>query len=668
MSRFLVNLSIALHRFSMYPPDHPALGDVLGKLARRAEPLLQARQRIAIGVARDRLVIEGVVTEATDPLLRGLAERLHRHHLSAMSVYQGVSMGELSDLVTKLAVPPDQGGPLGGRLAGLEGTWPHVRLHTLNVGALEMVEEDGGEARNASGRCAGLWVGLAQAALGRESEPDSPTPIGPAAVARAIDEHQHAEAYDQVIVGYLQQIARETRAPDAPETQELRRRVSTLVSSMNPSTLRRLLSMGGNIVHRGQFVRAAAAGLDACAVVDLVKAAAHASDEELSTGLVRLLSKLADHADSGTPTVQPLADSALRAQVTRLLSGWDLPNPSPGDYSETLQRIASRPAVATVSGPSPKGPEHLRVLEIALDVDTDGPVLWQALDGLIDDGKVAPAVALVRPPAEAGGLASRVLQTLSSPASVRSLLCRVPPDFASVDVLLPDLSADALGPLFDVLSESTERRSRRGAFDRLRRCGRRAADAALARLADDRWFVVRNMLALLAEVDDLPPDFDPGRWLGHADPRVRREALRVALRLSAMRPHAVSVALADRDESMVRLAIKVAATYPCPSSAARLLDLARRDLDDDELQAEALQALSLASRSRTARDLLLDVAAREVTQPRWSARGARSRAGLAALSALATYWLRDASARPLLRRAAASPDPEIRRALKGKRR
>jgi hypothetical protein len=666
MSRFLVDLSIALHRFSMYPVGHPALGLVLETLARRAGALLQKRQRIAIGVARDRLVIEGVVTDAGHPLLRGLADRLHRHHLSALSIYQGVSVAELSDLIATIAVAPERDGPLGGRLAGLERSWPRIGLHPLTVGALEMVEADGADGDAGSSRCAGLWVGLAQAALGKGTDTESSPPTEPAAVARAIDEHHHAEAYDQVIVGYLQQIAEEIRAADAPETTELRRRVSSLVSTMHPATLRRLLAMGGNAAGRRQFVRTAVAGLSAGAVVDLVKAAAEASHEELSTGLVRLLTKLADHADAGAPRVQPLADSALRAQVARLLADWDLPNPNPDDYSQVLERIARRPAAADAVRPARQtAADHLRLLEIALEVDTDGPVLWQAVNGLVEEGHLASAVALVRPAVAAGGVAARVWETLSSVDTVRRLLRRVPPDFAAVDVLLPDLPGAALGPLFDLLGDSSDRRDRRAAFDRLKASGRKAAEEAVARLDDGRWFVVRNMLALLAEIDLLPPSCEPWRWLDHPDARVRREALRVALRVGGVRHRAVSAALADPDERVFRLAVNAASTFPCPSAAKRLLELARRDLKDDGLQAEVLQGLALASRGRAARDVLLDVAAREAKRLRWPAQETKSRTALAALAALAAHWPRDPLALSVLRRAAASPDPEIRLAAAG---
>jgi len=128
LSQFLVDLSIALHRYGMYPEGHPALQPALNSLARRAELLFQDRAHIAVGVARDRLVIEGVATDARHPILRGLAERLHRHHLAVLEFGRGLTMEELALVIKAVAEDPDRGsGPLGADTSPRDA-WPHVRL------------------------------------------------------------------------------------------------------------------------------------------------------------------------------------------------------------------------------------------------------------------------------------------------------------------------------------------------------------------------------------------------------------------------------------------------------------------------------------------------------------------------------------------------------------
>ena len=90
VSEFLVELSIALHRHSMYPSGHPALVPAIESVTQRAEKLLQDRPSIAFGVARRQLIVDGVTTDPEQPVLRRLADGLHRHHIGAVSIMRGV--------------------------------------------------------------------------------------------------------------------------------------------------------------------------------------------------------------------------------------------------------------------------------------------------------------------------------------------------------------------------------------------------------------------------------------------------------------------------------------------------------------------------------------------------------------------------------------------------
>jgi hypothetical protein len=673
LTRFLVDLSIALHRYAMYPPGHPSLSLVLENLGRHAEILLQNRPKIAIGVARDRLVIEGVVTDERQPLLCALADRLHRHHLSALAFCRGTTIDELRSVVAAVAGDPaGEAGPLG-RQGGTQGlTWPHVTLYPLTVGGLEMVDGGGGEGGPGC-HSAELWVGLAQAALGRDAAGSAPVsappPLEPALVAHAIDEHQPVEAYDQVIVGYLQQIAEETRTARTPEATELRRRVSTLVSSMRPDTLRRLLAMGGDGARRREFVRTATAGVSAGAVVDLVQAAAEASNSTLSNGLVRLLSKLAAHADAGTPEVRPLADSALRLQVERLTSGWDLQDPNPEDYTGVLERIAQESPGGAPGAPGPEGPfgDPLRVVLMCLELAERGPALHRAIGGLAGAGQLIEAVGLLEPRDGDGLLQMKAWEAITSAGTLEQLLTRVPPDFASVDALLPHLHGEALAPLFVTLIDSDDLRVRRAAFDRLHRAGRDAAALALTRLAtEERWYGARNLLALLAEAETLPDGCDPLPWLTHEDGRVRREAVRLALRFGDLRDRALTGALADADERVLSLALKTAVSEPARGATRLLFELTGRETLDDELRALAVEALVRANRGPEVADRLLDIVTRDSRWRGWGGREGRSRTSMAALSALATHWPANRQVAAVVRHAA-TQSPDTRLAVKGVR-
>src|SRR2546430_2198617 len=213
LADFLSELSIALHKHAMYPEGHPSLAPAAAGVTRRAGLLLQDRSSLSLGVARQQLVIEGVATDPKHPVLAELAGRLHRHHLGAMTFRRGVESLEVAAVLKALAVDAERRGePLGlGPSEGLRA-WAHVQLHPLTYERLELVD-DGAAASERGARAAQLWVGLARAALTAHAGDDGPTPTEPAVIARAIDDHPRtdAAAYDQVIVGYLLQIAEELK-------------------------------------------------------------------------------------------------------------------------------------------------------------------------------------------------------------------------------------------------------------------------------------------------------------------------------------------------------------------------------------------------------------------------------------------------------------------------
>src|SRR6185437_15112720 len=80
-----------------------------------------------------------------------------------------------------------------------------------------------------------------------------------------------ATGYDQVIVGYLLQIAAELKTAGSAEAAALRRRTSRLIRTLKPETLQRLVGMGGDFAQRRQFVSDAADGMAVDAVLDILR-------------------------------------------------------------------------------------------------------------------------------------------------------------------------------------------------------------------------------------------------------------------------------------------------------------------------------------------------------------------------------------------------------------
>src|SRR5213083_3753725 len=573
LADFLIELSIALHKHAMYPEGHPSLAPAAAGLTRRAALLLEDRATVSLGVARNQLVIEGVATDPKHPVLRELAGRLHRHHLGAITFRRGVEQEEVADALRTLAIEAERTGqPLGLGDRDRLAAWPHVQLHALTYERLELTDQ-AGPVGEGDARAAQLWVGLARAALATAPDDTRPTPTEPAVIAQAIDAHSKAEAtgYDQVIVGYLLQIAAELKTAGSTEAAALRRRTSRLIRTLKPETLQRLVRMGGDFAQRRQFVSDAADGMAVDAVLDILKAAAESSQEAISHSLVRLLSKLAVHAEAGAAPVRPQADAALREQVQQLLAGWTLSDPNPGAYGAALQRMAqAAPAGAPRTDHHATEPD--RLVAMALEIGTMGPRLPAAIGRVVAEGRLAQLLDALEGGAADTAAAATVRAQIATAAAVQRIVTREPIDFKLLERLVPLVGTAAAPPLLDALAVAESRGARRGLLAQLAKMGAEIAPFVIARLDDSRWYVTRNLLALLEELGPPPAGFSAAPYMQHADARVRWQAVKLQLKLPGCRDEALIAGLRDQDPRTLRLALSIAvALQACPDAAVPLL-------------------------------------------------------------------------------------------------
>ncbi|HVH66536.1 MAG TPA: hypothetical protein VM716_01575 [Gemmatimonadales bacterium] len=681
LADFLIELSIALHKHAMYPEGHPSLGPAAAALARRAALLLEDRSTLSLGVARQQLVIEGVATDPKHPVLGELASRLHRHHLGAVTFRRGVEDAEVASVLKTLAVDADRSGsPLGLGPPERLRAWPHVQLHPLTYERLELVDDATAAMEGGAGaRAAQLWVGLARAALSAQTGPDTATE--PAVIARAIDEHPRSDAaaYDQVIVGYLLQIAAELKTAGSAEAIALRRRTSRLIRALKPETLRRLVEMGGDFMQRRSFVYDATDGMAVDAVLDIVQAAAESSHQSISHSLVRMLAKLAAHAETGTEQVRPQADAALRDQVRRLLEGWTLADPNPDAYGAALQGMSRAAPPTPPTPPAPPGSpaahgpdrgghptEPDRIVAMALEVDTVSQHVLDAAAGVVAEGRLGRLLDALEQVPESQWAAAAVWARIATADVVRSLATHDPVDFATLERLVPRVGVPAAPPLLDALATAVARGTRRGLLAQLAKMGAGIAPLVIQRLDAPHWYVTRNLLALLEELSPLPQGFSAAAYLRHADARVRWQAVKLQVKLPQERDAALAAGLQDPDARTLRLALGLAvALQSCPDGAVPALTshAVDRTLPTD-LRVLAIRALGYARVSGALTTLLrLTSGGRSLFgREKWPPKSPEL---LVALTALAAGWQGDARARATLARAAAASDVEIRAAAQG---
>lgn len=662
LADFLIEFSIVLHKRSMYPAEHPHLRSGTQRFARRLDALLENRESVVLGVARNRLVIETATTDPKNALLRDLAQRLHRHRIATVHLTRGATAEEIDGVLAALSVNPQQGeGPLGRRLDQI-AHWDHIRLRAAGFDRLVLQEPgipgDVDGEMPADGRDA--WVELARLALTSEPNSNSPSGADPLVVAQAIGRKSGEVAYDRVVLGYLSRVAEEMSGRKGGVEDQLGARISSLIQALDPDTLRRLLETGADQAERHKFALNASQVLAADAVMEVLQAAAKASHQTISHNLLNLLHKLAHHAELGAGETRAEAEGALRSNVARLIGDWELDDPNPKPYTAILEGMVRRaPDDPTEEAQSGCEPEI--IVKMALELDCLGPSVFSAAEGLLNRRQFRALASLL----EAAPLtetARAVWHYVANPERLEAELAQDPPDQEAIDILVSHLGMDAANSLLDHLGRTDDRSARASLMKQLLALGPRIGEVAVDRLRNAPWYLQRNILVLIGRLGSWPQGFSPLSYAAHSDPRIRREGIKLLLESPAHQPEGVLLGLRDVDEGIVGVALR-AALESCPPDAIPLL--AAMALDARRPVEIKVPALRILARTRTPAALTVLLALAQHRR-RWFRRRLASKSPelLVAIAGLAGYWNDDPTATEVLAYARQHSDPEIRAAAR----
>jgi hypothetical protein len=508
------------------------------------------------------------------------------------------------------------------------------------------------------------------------------------AVAKAIDEHEHERAYDQVIVGYMLQIANELTAAQLSalgagqgsggavslESAALQARMSKMIGALKPETLARLLHMGGDLVQRRKFLLEATEGMSAEAVVFLVQAAATTEKQTVSHSMVRLLTKLAKHAESGGTARSAMADRSLRDTVMRILNEWTLADPNPAHYRAVLEE-ASRSAAPSIGelvpGLAPDC-EPERIVQMALEIGAVGATLWRAVEWLERDGRTGLVLDLVDDAPDQKAAAA-VVHHMATHDGLRRLLTADKIDFATAERIVERAGVEAGPAILGAAASVADARSREHVYDLVAALGDAAPPLVARRLSElDRpgvgAVVQRDLIALLGRLVPsgvVPHGVDLRRYLTAHDAQLRREAIKLLLRAGgSARDEALAASIDDGDARITYLGLTAACEGCPPQVAARIR--ARLDRGDLDPSLRALGTRAAAT-VRTA-DTLAWLVSRVVKSSRLFGRLSLLPATpetMEAVTAIVAGWRNDPAAARVVALATKSRDAQYRAAARG---
>ena len=665
LADFLVEFSIVLHKRSMYPAGHPHLHASADRFVRRMNALLEGRESVTLGVARHRLVIENVSTDADNALLRDLAHRLHRHRIASVHFSRGAALAEIDGLLSALGADPQRGeGPVGKRLDQV-GPWSHIRLRPVGYDRFALQETDVGE-ESLSDEPADerdSWIELAQLALANENASETPSE-DPLVVAEAIDRKSGEVAYDRVVLGYLARVAEEMSGRRGGAEDQLLHRVSKLIEALDPGTLRRLLETGADHAERRKFVLNASQILAAGAVMEVVEAAAKASHQTISDNLLRLLHKLAHHAEDGPAQIRAEAEGALRTNVARLVGDWELEDPNPTAYNAILEGMVRRSSAEHSLADIQIGCDPEILIKMALELDAVGPAVYAALEELISRGELVRVAELLKATPRTNAT-DELWKHLATPERLEAELASSPINPDIIAILVERIGTAAADSLLDRLASADDRSTRAAIMKQLLALGPGIGATAANRLTDAPWFLQRNILVLVGRLGTWPPGFSPRTYAAHSDPRIRREAIKLLLESPQHQAEAIMMGLLDTDDGIMALAL-TCALEACPSEAAPVVQAIA--VDPKRPSELRVLAARLVTRARTPEALLvlLELIA---LRRRWFVKrmAPKSPELLAALTGLASHWREDPAAAAVLFHARQHHDSEIRAAARAKK-
>ena len=704
LSDFLVELSIAMQKHAIYPQGHPLLDVAVDGVMNKLALLLVDRHSLSLGIARRQLIIEGVATDPSHPLLKELAGRLHKHSLGAVKFTQGFSREELADALDTIAVDPTRTDkPLGDDADELSKRWANIRLYPLNYERLQLLydgtEEDGEvrSKRRGDVRAAQLWVGMARAAimLDENAELDDKS-LSPLVVAEAIDKRQQEEAYDQVIVGYMLQIADELKKQGGTaEQRELQKRISDLVRQLSPETLKQLLHMGGDYAQRQQFLLNASQGMTVEAVLDLVKAATHEGKQTISHSMMRLFSKLGRYANSDAdPVRRASADASVREQMSMLISEWDLDDPNPTAYGKVLHRMARTQMGATEASTPYTDIEPERILQIGFELRSGGPRFDNALDAMLNSARFESVLDLLdRAPDQE--FAEHAWSYLDSHDILWAALSEARIDSGVLARLVQRKRASAIEPILDTAEKAKDSRARETLLELLLELGDEVGPYLVRRLDTARADLRRELFLLLGKLKRIPTDFDCSRFLLSTDAGIRREAIRLLLKYVETRDQAIVAGVTDSDERALFYGLSAAQEGGCSQKATAII---RQRIDAQNLEGSlltlAIRVLAAADsgaapvlqgQGRTSQMLRIvepDSGAKSNKKAlKWLVARVAHRTRflrqlklqpktpemLAALGALAAYWMNEPTVQEIIALAIKTGDPDYKKAMSAQR-
>jgi hypothetical protein len=549
----------ALGKATMYPAGHRFVTDAATAMAARLADVVQERGGLTIGILPRGMLLDGAAIDPLPPILREFAARLHRKNIGTIHVAAGSGAPEVAAMLAALAASD------ADETVGRQGWRGHaIRVEPLVYDVLGFGDDVFDQELDDA-----FWGQLVEAAFGRRLSDTEGIPT-PAQVAEALTERtakgpEEGRRVFQALASFSSAIA----ARGERGTGGARRRFTEVLAALSRPTQVRVIEGASSAMVRRRFLAETLEIVPTALMLQLLEAVAEADGEPISPQLRWLLGKLAVGPD-GSTTATP----AFTAQVLSIVDDWE-GHEEPEVAGRSDPRISVEPA---------------RTVALGLELGVVAPLVTAAAVAMADRGQLAEVLQLLDAPGNHRGVADALTAAVLDPGLLERLLADPTPDFALIERVVLLTRASAVPILLAALEKAESRSARRRLLDLLVRLGPMVETLLVSRLDGAPWFLSRNILIVLAQLEDLRDPEPVQRALRHEDVRVRQEALKVLLRHPATRDRAIGEAVEGGDEVQTRVALAALGGQCPPNLVAPVLSVLGHPNADLRLQAVRLLA------------------------------------------------------------------------------
>ncbi|MGE0155914.1 MAG: HEAT repeat domain-containing protein [Geobacter sp.] len=641
LSLLITDLHLIRRHWIAYPPGHPVVQNGLQKIQQSFQQLLTIQPQVTIGVTRDGLLLGEDYLDKASPNCRAMATALFERGIGALVICQQPSLDELQALLRILALKREEILASGG----IEAVWQQTGSSAIELRGIRYDRFSGTEELKLTGDDAdsgSLWQRFVQllmqgqVGLAGQEHTGETRPEVLAATLNALFTQRMGVgsglAFNQIrdALSTMQAIinAKGTVAPDTASDVSLypatgdQAGLAAFVAALDPALRRQILDgfceIGtGDATAMESFFRHLGPGL---------LQETYATAEQFTTApelLKGILRKLVPQMTTSYETSSE--EEEIRDKVRVLLQEHRQETYIPDDYLDGLQDLLSGTPLRQLA-PAILQEEletlavsaiECRASEIILQLvvtDPEGEDLEQLIHNLSDMcgyflelGDYAQVLRILSQ-AASPQVPQQLRLALRDAFSRREFLDEIlsgltiwgKPKYEQVGLLIQVIGRPFLDPLLDRLAEEETMSLRRFMMDRVLAFGEAARPALLERLADSRWYVLRNIIVMLRtlapgqETDRLRP------LLKHANAKVRQEVLKSLLLGGdpiAQRQVMRDLDSADRETQLTALSLVDRSSPPeMTAKLVQLLSTGGYSPVEYELKAACVQALAETGR------------------------------------------------------------------------